>query len=185
MKAVGVLSVVLVGLVAGCASAPKGSSTGLGQISKTDTICVKNFDASQAVFKGEYSDVPEKVSEDRARIPGIISTEMMKYLMAKGYTVKSYSADVTGNEVVVDGAVTVVERGSAAARMLVGMGAGKALMRANVKIYRASAPDSALAEFPAVGSSGGSGGVLAYMDWNGANAKHLGIDVAKRIVRGR
>ena len=151
-------------------------------ITKTDTIYVKDFDSSKTVFKGEYKD---QAATERQRIPRIASEAVVDYLTAKGYTAKLHTPDVSGDKLVVDGAITLVDGGSAAARFMVGMGAGSAKIKASVKVYRASAPSVLLADFEALGTSGGQGGVSGFQDWRRKNAQDLGTKVAKYLIAGK
>ena len=59
----------------------------------------------------------------------------------------------------VDGAVTKVEHGSASARAWVGMGAGSSNMYITVRVYKGAR--NLIGDFDVVASSGGSGGFMA------------------------
>jgi hypothetical protein len=111
-------------LMTGCAATGKIENVKVamtsGQIAKTEPIYVKDFDASKTVFKGEYSDVPEQVAIERVRVPKIITAETVRRLIEKGYTAQSYTSSVSNNAVIVDGEVTLIDRGSGAARLWIG-----------------------------------------------------------------
>ena len=153
------------------------------QFTKADSIYVKDFDATNAIFKGEYSSVPEKVAVNRLLVQQIISMETINRLIENGYTAHPYSADAPSNTVIVEGKVTLVDSGSAATRFWVGFSAGASTVQANVKIYRASEPDKILTDLQIVGSSGGRGGISGgYKDWVEANSKDLGIKLGDYIM---
>jgi len=153
------------------------------QFTKTDLIYVKDFDATNAIFKGEYSNVPEKVAVNRLLVQQIISMETINRLAENGYTAQRYSADAPSNAIIVEGKVTLVDSGSAATRFWVGFSAGASTVQANVKIYRASELNKTLTDLDMVGSSGGRGGLSGgYKDWIEANSKDLGIKLADYIM---
>jgi hypothetical protein len=179
------LTLVCALALSGCATGKvEQVRTGLqsGRISSTDQVYVKDFDASKAEFKGDYSDVPEKVAVQRGRVPVIISDAITRELQKRGYNAKKYSPDAGPDAVVVDGEVTLVDSGSGAARFWVGMGAGSSTVRANVKVYRASAVANPLADLQMAGTSGGAGGFGGYQDWVAANSKDLAIKLAKYLA---
>ncbi len=172
-------------VVTGCATGKvEQVKVGLApnSITKGDAIYVKDFDASKAVFKGEYSDVPDKVATQRARIPLIMAEATISEFLKKGYTAKKYTADAPTNAVVVEGEVTLVDAGSGAARFWVGMGAGASTVRANIKVYRGSDAAKPLTELQMAGTSGGAGGFSGYSDWIAANARDLAIKLVKYMT---
>jgi hypothetical protein len=169
--------------MSGCATGKiEQVRTGLtGRIPKTDQIYVKDFDASKAVFKGDYSDVPEKVALQQERIPMIISEAIIDRLQHERYDARKFSAQTPSDALVVDGEITLVDSGSAAARFWVGVGAGRSTVRANVRLYRASDPARTIANLQLAGISGGRGGFTGYEDWVAINAKDLGTKLAKYL----
>ena len=179
------LVTVCAAVLAGCATGKiEQVNVGLApnSITQSDPIYVKEFDASKAVFKGEYSDVPDKVAAQRARIPLIMSGATIGEFVKKGYTAKQYSPDAPGSAVIVEGEVTLVDAGSGAARFWVGMGAGNSTVRANIKVYRASDPAKPLADLQMAGTSGAAGGFSGYADWIGVNAKDLATKLVKYLT---
>jgi hypothetical protein len=179
------LATVVVAVLTGCATGKIEKvdvPLAKDQISKSDPIYIKDFDCSKAVFKGENSDKPDKVAEQRARIPTIISAETIKDLAKDGYTAKNYSAAAPTNAVIVEGEVVLVDAGSGAARFWVGMGAGNSVVKANVKIYRGSDASKPLAELQMSGTSGGAGGFSGYSDWTAKNCVDLAMKLSKYLM---
>jgi hypothetical protein len=130
-----------------------------GSITKDNPIFVKEFDASKAYFKGEYSDVSGKVAAQRARIPTIISSAVISEFVKRGYNAKRYTPDIPERAIIIEGEITLVDTGSGAARFWVGMGAGNSTVRANVKIFRANDQTNPMADLQAAGTSGAAGGL--------------------------
>ena len=186
MRVVSAVVVLGAWLLVGCATGHIGQLAvplAPNQIAKTDTILVKDFDAAKAVFKGDYSNVAEKVEAGRTRLPVLISEQLVLHLTKNGYSAKKYSAEAQGNAVVVEGVVNLVDHGSAAARFWIGMGSGMSGVHTDVKVYRAGDPSKPLAELKDVsGTSGGAGGFSGYQDWVAANAKDLALKLGDYLM---
>lgn len=169
-------------VLTGCATAvihQAQVSSGLNLAAESGTIYVKDFDASRAVFKGDYSDVAEKVAAQRARLPGVITKEMIDYLAKNGRRAVRYDGGASSAGLIVDGVVTEVDAGSGAARFWVGMGAGSSRVKANVRVYRTSNTSTPIAALEIEGHSGGRGGLTGYADWIGTNSKDIALKVGK------
>jgi len=156
-----------------------------GKVTQSDTILVKTFDASKAVFKGENSKVNVLNDADRERVTSIISQAMIEGLGQYSYTAKAFSGDAPPGSVVVEGEVIQVDKGSYSKRFWIGMGSGSQSMTAHVRIYRVSTPEQVLAELDLTGSGGfygSSGGMWANEDWIGIYSASLGYKVAAFIA---
>ena len=156
-----------------------------GSVTPRDTILVKKFDASKAVFKGDNSGVNVLNDADRERVTGIISQVTIEELCRYGYAAKAFSGDIPPGSVVVEGAVIQVDKGSYSKRLLIGMGAGSQSMTAHVRICRVDTPEQVLAELDLTGSGGffgSSGGMWANMDWIAIYSASLGDKVAAFIA---
>ncbi len=152
----------------------------LAPISKSQPISVQDFDTSATIFQGDDSGDANRVAIERQTIPQTISQELCIRLGSKGMHATKYAeADTKGDVLVVSGVIVEVNHGSASARFWWGMGAGKATIKAHVKIYKAHAPNDILGEFDLVGTSGGTGGAYGYQDWVRANA----VDMAEHLAR--
>lgn len=176
------LRLVFAIILSGCATAvihDARVSSGVNLAAESGIVYVKDFDTSRAVFKGDYSDVPQRVAEERARIPDIITREIIDDLAKKGRRAVRYDRGAGSAGLIVDGVVTQVDSGSGAARFWVGMGAGSSKVLANVRVYRASNVSAPVASLEIEGHSGGTGGAFGYQDWIGANCKDIALKIGE------
>lgn len=153
-----VLSLALIVLV-GCARGQiKQERTSLqaGAVSKTETILVKPFEASQMRVTGDKADEAARVHQEKVFLNQGLSEQLISDLKKKGFNAKRYSPSEKG--AVLEGSVPLFEHGSGAARALVGMGAGSSNLHLAVKLHRGN---TTLADFDVVATSGGRGGLIS------------------------
>ena len=184
-EALPILAVCLL-VATGCETAKISHATGVlpgPQALKTVPIFVKEFDASRAVFKGENSQVSVLANEDRQRISRIISAAIIERLTMNGFDARPLSGSPSPDAIIVEGTVSSVDKGSFSKRMLIGVGAGSASIKANVQMYRADNPANSIADLEMAGTSKAfTGGRYANNDFMGIYSASLGYKAADYIM---
>ena len=125
---------------------------------RPNLFLVKDFEIKDAIFKGNNIDDTAFISAQRRRIPKELKNNILGQFAQRNLTAQAYSKDAvnTPDALVVDGSITEVNNGSGAARFWIGFGAGKAKIKAKVKVFNTRDPNIMLAEFGADSSSQGS-----------------------------
>ncbi|MCX7805242.1 MAG: DUF4410 domain-containing protein [Planctomycetota bacterium] len=184
IRAAGFAAISFAAMAAGCGSPVNRVYVDLppGTISSGNPIYVKDFDASKTVFKGEYSDDPNKVEAERKEVPKIMSAVLVSDLCGKGFAAKEFAGDVPGDAIVVTGEVIEINHGSGHLRFWVGMGAGAARMSVLVRIYRAGTPGATLGQFDVIASTAWRGeGVFSWQDFTRRQAAEISSRIAKYL----
>ncbi len=177
------VTVVLIG--AGCKTAHitrASSDPDALHIAKTDTILVKSFDASNAVFKGDFSEVGVLNDADRQRISQTIATATLDRLTQNGYSAQAFTTNGAAEALLVEGTVTEVDKGSHSKRFLVGMGAGAASIKANVFLRRIGNSGAPAVKLEMAGKGGITGGMWANQDWIGIYSASLVYTIADFLM---
>lgn len=174
-------------VVTGCGTAHVTSATGSPAALQNVAISVKEFDASQAVFKGSTDDVGVLENKDRRRISTIIALAMIERLTNSGFSARLFSTNDAAGNLVVDGVVTSVEKGSFAKRLLIGGGAGAPSIKATVKLYHVGTPSVPVADLKVESKNKAfSGGIYSRIysndDWIGIYSAGMGYKIADAVI---
>lgn len=149
-------------ILAGCAHGKMGhveQPIEKNSVSKNETIYVTPIKADSAVISGDKAGDAARTDSIRAEIHNRFARELADQLRKKGFKAQAVeSAPSSG--VVLSGKVSKIENGSAAARILVGMGAGSANMFTDFKLTEAKS-QKILGKFEIIATSGGNGGFHA------------------------
>jgi hypothetical protein len=149
-------------LLAACAHGKMGDISqplNQGSIDKKTPIYVEAVSADDARFSGDKSGDVTRVAEEKSTIAGEFNRRIAEALRKRGYNAKAVNQPAKSG-LVLTGKVTKVEHGSAAARILVGMGSGAANMFTDFKLEDRTAAKT-LGEFQVIATSGGEGGLNA------------------------
>ncbi len=136
-----------------------------GAVTKTTPIYVEKVSTTEAKFSGDKSGDAARVASEKASIENAYNMRIVDALKAKGFNASVANGPVTKG-LVLSGKVTKVEHGSAAARIMVGMGAGSANMFTDFKLEDRTTK-KVLSKFEVIATSGGTGGLQAagsYLD---------------------
>lgn len=153
-------------------------------VAADQAILVKEFDIDKAEFRGDKSQKEDAVQRLKNSIPSELGGALLGELKAAGFTADFYSKEAaakTPDALVVEGVITLVNQGSGATRVWIGMGAGSARIDATIKITKAQDPATALTEFELKPSSGGKMGVLAGGSQISGCIDQLAKKIAKRF----
>lgn len=129
-------------------------------ITKTTPIFVETVSTTEAKFTGDKATETARVNQEKSEIEARYSAMIVEQLRKKGFNATVAKGPVkTG--VVLTGNVTLVQHGSAAARIFAGgMGAGSANMFTNFKLEDKT-DGKVLSKFEVIATSGGRGGLAA------------------------
>jgi hypothetical protein len=153
--------IVIASLTMSCAHGKMGQvdqELATGSVSKTALISVETISAREARFSGDKSGEEKRVNEEKAAIENSYSQRVADALRKKGYNAKAVSGAAHG--LVLSGKVTRFEHGSAAARIMVGMGAGSSNIFTDFKLEDRDKAKT-LSKFEVIATSGGRGGLAA------------------------
>jgi Domain of unknown function (DUF4410) len=128
-------------------------------INKTTPILVEQINTKQAAFEGYDEKDGDKKSSDLKQIENNFANEIVKELRAEGYNA-NIAPVMSKTGIVISGNVTMVDRGSAAKRIWVGMGAGASNLKTEFTIEDRS-KKQVLSKFVINATSGGRGGLSA------------------------
>ena len=152
-------------------------------LSRSNFFFVKDFDTSSTLFKGDYTDIPERVNSERSKIPVMITSDLIAQLQLNGFRAQKYeTAPTQEGELIIDGDVFEVDHGSAASRFWIGMGAGASSIKTHVRIYKANG-NILIGDYTFVSSSGAKGGGLAWQDFVSDNARRIAYSIASYMAR--
>ena len=157
MKNLG-LSILLL-MAVGCAGSKMGKveqPIDRAAVNKTTTLYVYPVTAKDIKFEGDKSADTVRTDEEKKFITTQFHTMIVEQLRKKGYTAELTTKKKKGG-FVVKGNVRHFDHGSAAARGLVGMGAGSSNMFTDFKILDMT-NKKVLAKFEVIATSGGRGG---------------------------
>ncbi len=157
-------------------------SPSLSILPRPNLFLVKDFEIKDATFSGSNIDDTSFISAQRRRIPEELKNNILEQFAQRNLTAQAYSKDAlnTPDALVVDGSITDIDNGSGAARFLIGFGAGKAKIKAKVKVYNNRDPNIMLAEFGAEGSSQGN---INPEDMTSSNLSYLAKTIADYIEK--
>ena len=154
---------VLTALVlAGCAHGKMGhieQPLEKNSVSKNETIYVTPIKADSAVISGDKAGDTNRTESIKAEIHNRFAREVADQLRKKGFKAQAVES-APANGMVLSGKVSKIENGSAAARIMVGMGAGSANMFTDFKLTNAKS-QKVLGKFEIIATSGGNGGFQA------------------------
>ena len=126
-------------------------------ITKTTPIFVEPVSTKMAAFEGYDQNDGDKKSSDLRKIESNYASQIAKALRDQGYHANAVSTPAkTG--IVITGNVKMIDRGSAAKRIWVGMGAGSSNLDTDFTIEDRS-QHKVLSKFEIKASSGGRGGL--------------------------
>jgi hypothetical protein len=156
--------------MAGCAHGKMGTiDKGLAKASipPEAKIFVEPITAETADFSGDKAGNESRVGEEKSEIKNRFARLVADELRKKGMNATVVNAPVQSG-LVLQGHVTRFEHGSAAARILVGMGAGSSNMYTDFELTNAATKE-VLSKFEIIATSGGSGGLQAAGGYIGAH----------------
>ncbi len=149
----------LVALLVGCAHGELGrvdQELDHSLITKTTTIVVEPMSTKTASFEGYDENDGDKKSSDVRKIENNYASQIAKALRDQGYHANAVSA-ATSAGIVIKGNVSLIDRGSAAKRIWLGMGAGASVLATDFTIEDRS-KHKVLSKFEIKATSGGRGG---------------------------
>ncbi len=157
--------IVLVAFVAfmfGCAHGELGKvdkELDRSLVNKTTPIFVEPILTNNAAFDGYDENDKDKKSSDIRKIGSSYASQIAKALRDEGYNANAVSTTAKAG-IVITGNVTMIDRGSAAKRMWVGMGAGSSNLDTDFTIEDRS-QHKVLSKFEIKATSGGRGGLAS------------------------
>lgn len=128
-------------------------------INKTTPIFVEPISIKHAAFEGYDENDGDKKSSDLRKIESNYASEIAKALRHDGYNANAVSTTAKAG-IVITGNVTMIDRGSAAKRMWLGMGAGASNLETDFTVEDRS-QRKILTKFEVKATSGGRGGLSA------------------------
>lgn len=152
----------IVALMIGCAHGELGKvdqELDHSRITKTTPIFVEPISTTTATFEGYDENDGDKKTSDLRKIKNSYASEIAKALRDQGYHANAVSAPVKKG-IVISGNVTMIDRGSAAKRMWVGMGAGASNLSTDFTIEDRT-QHKVLAKFEIKATSGGRAGLAS------------------------
>lgn len=159
-------------LLVGCAHGKMGNveqPVAKNSVSKGETIHVMTIKADSAQISGDKAGDTHRTESIKSEITGRFNHAVAEQLRRKGFSADAVeSAPSSG--MVLTGKVTKIENGSAAARILVGMGAGSANMYTDFKLSDVKS-QKVLGKFEIIATSGGNGGLQAAGSYLNAHIK--------------
>ncbi len=170
-------------LLVGCAHGKMGHISqplAKNAVSKGETIQVVTIKADSAQISGDKSGDAGRVESIKSEIAGRFNREIAEHLRRKGFKAVAVES-MPSSGIVLAGKVTKIENGSAAARMLVGMGAGSANMFTDFKLMDA-ATQKLLGKFEIIATSGGNSGWQAAGSYLNAHIKDGAEKTAEYIA---
>ncbi len=147
-------------ILMGCAHGKMGhveQPVGKNAIPAGATIHVVTIKADSAQISGDKAGDDNRVRSIKGEIASRFNREIAEQLRRKGFKAEAVE-NAPANGIVLSGKVTKIENGSAAARILVGMGAGSANMFTDFKLTNGA---NTLGKFEVIATSGGNGGFQA------------------------
>jgi Domain of unknown function (DUF4410) len=147
-------------LLVGCAHGKMGMvehQLAHGALQKGETIYVEPISADAAAFSGDKAGDAQRVGEEKALIKSRFARQIADELRKKGFAAQAVT-ERPKSGVVLSGHVTRFEHGSAAARILVGMGAGSSNLYTDFELANV-ATKQVLSKFEVIATSGGNGGL--------------------------
>lgn len=173
---------VVVAFMFGCAHGKLGKvdqELDRSLLSKTTPIFIEPISTKQAAFEGYDEKDGDKKSSDLRKIESNYASEIARELREDGYNANAVSTTAkTG--IVITGAVTMIDRGSAAKRMWVGMGAGASNLETNFTVEDRS-QRKILSKFEVKATSGGRGGLASVSSFIDEHMSDGGEQVADYI----
>jgi hypothetical protein len=128
-------------------------------ITKTTPIFVEQISTKSAAFEGYDENDADKKSSDVKKVEANYASEIAKALREQGYQANAVSTTAKAG-IVITGDVKTIDRGSAAKRMWVGMGAGSSNLDTNFTIEDRT-QRKVLSKFEVKATSGGRGGLAS------------------------
>lgn len=128
-------------------------------VNKTTPIFIEPISTKQAAFEGYDENDGDKKSSDLRKIESNYASEIAKALREEGYNANAIST-TSKKGIVISGNVTMIDRGSAAKRMWIGMGAGASNLNTDFTIEDRT-QRKVLSKFEIKATSGGRGGLAS------------------------
>lgn len=155
-----IVACALLALSVGCAHGKMGvveQGLSKGSVASGETIYVAPITADAADFSGDKAGDSSRVGDEKSEVKSRYFRMVADSLRKKGFN--AVTEPVKGG-LVLTGQVTRFEHGSAAARILVGMGAGSSNMYTNFVLTNPTTHQT-LSRFEIIATSGGNGGLQA------------------------
>lgn len=131
----------------------------VGSISTDRMIYVEPIRIDTATFSGDKAADAVRVSEEKKEIEDRFNRGIAEQLRKRGFNAQAAEAPKSEG-LILSGHVTKFEHGSAAARILVGFGAGSSNLFTTFEL-KDTAKKAVLAKFEIIATSGGNGGFQA------------------------
>lgn len=147
-------------LMVGCAHGQLGKvdqELDHSKITKSTPIFVEPISTKKAAFEGYDQNDGDKKSSDLRKIENNYASEIAKELRDQGYHANAVSGPAKSG-IVITGNVTMIDRGSAAKRIWIGMGAGASNLETDFTIEDRTQRKT-LAKFEIKATSGGRAGL--------------------------
>jgi hypothetical protein len=147
-------------LMVGCAHGELGKvdqELDRSRITKTTPIFVEPISTKTAAFEGYDENDGDKKSSDVRKVESNYASQIAKALRDQGYHANAVSTPVKSG-IVITGKVSMIDRGSAAKRMWLGMGAGASNLDTYFTIEDRT-QRAVLSKFEIKATSGGRGGL--------------------------
>ena len=180
------VSFVSVSTLCGCASgrvhfvrtAPPPNT-----FNKSELILVGEFDSAGATSLGDGHESAGAVETHLSRLSDDVQMRLVRHLQAQGFNaIRRDQSQTTRNAIVIDGKITLNDRGSWALRAFVGFGTGATRLESSVRAYRLRS-DAPLADFDVHATSGWSGGcVMGFGDFIPTDSENTAIAIANYIA---
>jgi hypothetical protein len=154
--------ILLAAILSGCAHGKMGvvdQELPKGSIGANQTIFVEIVSTAQTQFSGDKSQEAVKISDEKAQIEDRFNRMIANELRKKGFKPEAINNHAKSG-LALTGKVTRFEHGSAAARIMVGMGAGSSNLYTDFVLTDLQA-GKPISKFEVIATSGGNGGFQA------------------------
>ncbi len=149
---------------------------------RSQLILVGDFDPAGATSLGDGHESEEVVGTQLDRLSEDIETRVVKHLQAQGFNAQRLEeAETREGALIIDGNITLNDRGSWALRVWVGFGTGATRLESSVRAHRAGS-EAPLAEFDVHATSGGSAGWMGTGDFIPTDSENTAIAIANYIA---
>ncbi|MEZ4815350.1 MAG: DUF4410 domain-containing protein [Bdellovibrionota bacterium] len=152
-----------------------------GAIPAGATISIEPVSAADAKFSGDKSGVAQRVNDEKIEIKDRYNRMIAEQLKKKGFNAQATLVPAKSG-LALKGKVSKFEHGSAAARILVGMGAGSSDLYTDFELVDVDS-QKRLAKFEIIATSGGSGGMQAAGSYMSAHLENGSEKVAEYLTQ--
>jgi hypothetical protein len=149
---------------------------------RSQLILVGDFNSADATSLGDGHESEEVVATQLDRLSEDLETRVVRHLQEQGFNAQRLDeAETTEGAIVIDGTITLNDRGSWAMRVWVGCGTGATRLESTVRAHRAGT-QAPLAEFDVHATSGSSSSWMGTGDFIPTDSENTAIAIAKYIA---